>query len=221
MPSSPPRLKDTASDLFAPELAAQVHAQIDQDAAAVGGLMPHPLGQGEVPSAQGLADWFLPDRFYDGLTPGQLTGRFAVRWDGMDSFVYIPDADQPLTYTTLQGRAIQPRIMYTDGGSIPRILRGMKKFSSWGYAPAFMIHDWLFAARKCDHAPDTDWTFPDSARVLAEVMKCLMENGFTNYAGQRNKLDKTPDTLYVIYLGVRSPIAENLWNNDKDVICLP
>jgi hypothetical protein len=39
--------------------------------------------------------------------------------------------------------------MYTDGGSIPQPLRAIKVYSPWGYAPAFLVHDWLFAIKQC------------------------------------------------------------------------
>lgn len=138
----------------------------------------------------------------------------------MDDFVFIPDREQPFSYLTSDGLIIAPQIMQTDGGSIPRILRGLKKFSSWGYAPAFMVHDWLFTAKKCKHAPDTEWTFPQSAQVMAEAMKTLMEVGFKNHDGQIVKLPKAEDTLYLMFQAVSSFIAEDLWEDDSSVRCM-
>lgn len=212
-------LKEKAVDIFDPSFAAHIQGEIDREVSQERAQPPGSVDRGHAPYS--LATLFLADILYSRLKPGKLSGRFAVQWDGMDNFVYIPDPDEPLTYRTITGQLIAPGTMYTDGGSIPRILRGLKKFSSWGYAPAFMIHDWLFTARKCGYAPDADWSFPDSARIMAEVMKSLMEDGFVNFAGERVVLNKAEDTLFLMYLAVRSPIAKSLWNSTEKISCVP
>ena len=44
---------------------------------------------------------------------------------------------------------VQPGMMYTDGGSIPKAAQLFWGFSPWAYAPGCMVHDWLFVARHC------------------------------------------------------------------------
>jgi hypothetical protein len=65
--------------------------------------------------------------------------------------------------------------MYTDGGSIPRFLWGVKGYSPWSYAPAYIVHDWLFEAHHCGYTPDNRYSFEDSVAVLAEGLKAVME----------------------------------------------
>jgi hypothetical protein len=137
----------------------------------------------------------------------------------MDEFIYRVDPQEPFSYTTSENRVIAPRLMDTDGGTTPRILRGFSKFSSWGYAPAFIVHDWLFTAHKCDFAPDNSWLFEQTAWVMAEAIKTLMAVGFTNYDGATQKLPKAEDTLYLMHLGVVSGIARRVWNDPSTVRC--
>ncbi len=170
--------------------------------------------------AQSITTLWKGDELYDGLGVGSFEGRISLLWNGMDSFVYRPDFAKPFSYTTSKGKKIEPKLMETDGGSIPRVLRGLSKFSSWGYAPAFILHDWLFVAHKCDCAPDNAYTFDESALLMAEAIKTLMKAGFKNYDGAVTKLEKAEDTLYLMYQGVASRIAKNLWNDLTTVRCM-
>lgn len=212
-------LKTKASEQFIDGLAASIAEQIEGDALAHAKLLPSAVTRGEV-VPHSLATLFLADRFYEKLKPGKFSGRLSVLWNGMDSFIFLPGADLPFTYTTSSGRIITPRVMETDGGSIPRILRGLKKYSSWGYAPAFILHDWLFAAHRCRYQPDTDWTVQQAAELMGEAMKTLMEVGYTNFEGTQVRLSKAEDTLYLMYQAVNSFIAEDLWLDDTNVKCL-
>jgi hypothetical protein len=219
MYSNKEHLKQIAADQYANGLSQAIAEQIEKDAQSHADRLPSTISRGGV-TPESLATIFLADRFYAKLGVGKFNGRPLVSWNGMDDFVFIPDQKQPFSYVTSEGRTIAPGVMQTDGGSIPRILRGLKKFSSWGYAPAFMVHDWLFTAKKCRFAPDTDWTFPQSALIMAEAMKTLMEVGFHDYEGHLIKLEKTEDTLYLMYQAVNSFIAEDLWNDTSSVRCL-
>ena len=102
------------------------------------------------------------------------------------------------------GQSIRPGPMYTDGGSIPRFLWGIEGYSPWGYAPAYIVHDWLFVAQHCGYEPDNQHTFGDSVAVIAEGLKAVME---TN----------TEVRNYFVFDGVvaavGSPIAKRLWKN--------
>src|SRR3972149_11225742 len=94
---------------------------------------------------------------------GALKGALLIQWDRENLFIYVPDPKDPLRFTTRDGREIKPGRMYTDGGSIPRLFVGFKGFSPWGYAPAYVLHDWLFHVHRCkqDTAPN-NFTFEDA-----------------------------------------------------------
>lgn len=218
-------LKELAAEQFVDELAQAIAEQIDKEVQIPAEQLPSTITinpDGIVPYSL-LPFSLLPfvDNFYNQLGVGKFSGRLLVCWNGMDNFVFIPDQTNPLTYTTSKGRKIIPKLMQTDGGSIPRILRGFsKKLSPWSYAPAFMVHDWLFAAKKCQYEPDVDWTFHQSADIMAEAMKTLMEVGFTDYKGNVFRLERAENTLYVMHKAVISSIAENLWKDDSSVYCM-
>jgi hypothetical protein len=52
-----------------------------------------------------------------------------------DRFLYVPDPDDPLTFKRSDAKApgavIRPGVMYTDGGSIPKIAQAFRGFSPW------------------------------------------------------------------------------------------
>lgn len=84
---------------------------------------------------------------YRDTAPAKLTGALEVRWVKNDYFLFLPNKDEPFTLLRPDGTRIRPGAMYTDGGSIPRFLWGIEGYSPWGYAPAYIVHDWLFEAR--------------------------------------------------------------------------
>lgn len=143
---------------------------------------------------------------YDSFEPGQLEGKVLVQWMEPDKFLFIPDKDKPLKFTRKSGDSITPGRMLTDGGSIPRSLWILRNYSPWGYAPAFMVHDWLFEMKHCNLPGNERYTNGDAARVMAEVMKTMMES---------KKVDVDKPTLVSMYQAVNSPIAENRWDNGK------
>jgi hypothetical protein len=107
---------------------------------------------------------------------GQFAGALDVRWVSNDYFLFLPNKDDPFTFTRKSGGVpIRPGPMYTDGGSIPRFFWGIEGFSPWGYAPAYIVHDWLFEAHQCGYAPDNQFTFAESVAVMAESLKAVME----------------------------------------------
>lgn len=126
-----------------------------------------------------------------------IDGRLFVMWvgegapdSGDGKFVFVPNPRDPLRMTRYDktgaqvGPVLQPGIMYTDGGSIPRIATVFKGFSPWGYAPAYMIHDWLFIAKHCvtdgtattEQAKIAGMSFQTSAIVIAEAIAFLEES---------------------------------------------
>lgn len=158
----------------------------------------------------------------DASKDGKLDGTLAVVWVGEGNpdagdgqFVFVPVRNDPLKFTRPNGQIIIPGMIYTDGGSIPRIAQPLKGFSPWGYAPAYMIHDWLFVARKCltdqDATPEEasavgNLAFRDSAVILAEVIKTLIDRGSV-----------LPDDVApgAITWAVTSPQSRSLWEAEK------
>lgn len=134
---------------------------------------------------------------------GKFSGALDVRWIENDFFLFLPNKDKPFTFARANGKSIQPGAMYTDGGSIPQVLWGVKGYSPWGYAPAYIVHDWLFEAHHCGYAPDNQYTFADSVSVIAEGLKAVMEKN----TGTRNYF-----VFDSVVVAVGSPIAKGLWD---------
>lgn len=132
---------------------------------------------------------------FDAAPTGKFTGSLFVMWvgeggrSGDGAFVYVPNPRDPLRFVRAEGQGtvqvIQPEMMYTDGGSIPRAAQLFNGLSPWGYAPAYMVHDWLFVARQCltDGTPTkrektiAGMRFTESAEVIAEAIKTLIASG--------------------------------------------
>jgi hypothetical protein len=145
--------------------------------------------------------------YYDRTDVGSLKGKLVVEWVDQDKFIFVPDAQDPLTFVRKNNETIRPQTMYTDGGSIPAPLRALKSYSPWGYAPAFIIHDWLFVMKHCKISGYESYDLDKAAAVMAEVMKTVMEN--PKYGGP-NKL-----VHYSMYEGVRTKTAREYWENGK------
>lgn len=144
---------------------------------------------------------------YNSLLPGTFKGTLIVMWVGEGSsssgdgkFVFVPDPRDPLTFTRAgdgPGKVIRPGVMYTDGGSIPSIAQVFKGLHPWGYAPAYMIHDWLFTAHHCikpgqhnsQYDSVADVKFEDSTIILGEAIQGLV------HAGTVDKNDVAGDAI--------------------------
>lgn len=154
--------------------------------------------------AQGLFD------LYRQTPVGEFVSLDAIRlrWLKADWFDYLPQAAQPFGFRRSNGETIfLDRRMFTDGGSIPRGLWGMRGFSPWSYAPAFLVHDWLFDLKHCGL---TQMSFEDARDSMMEGVKTLMEQGLA---------PKITWVFYAIYAGIDSPIARRQW--DKPGCTLP
>jgi hypothetical protein len=133
--------------------------------------------------------------------PGLVGGPVFTMWVAPDKFVYVPGPPEKnfAFETPTTRRVIAPGMMYTDGGSIPRAARILKGFSPWDFGPAYIIHDWIFYGRHCYVDPDDPKyedekrfadvngikgsrpiTFEESALILAQVIKTLIDNGQAN-----------------------------------------
>ncbi|MEI4232895.1 DUF1353 domain-containing protein [Roseovarius sp. D22-M7] len=167
-------------------------------------------------------------RIFDEARPGELTGQVLVVWIGPGSdtsgdgrFIFVPprDPSQRLTFQRPSGAqvasSITPEAIYTDGGSIPRVVQPFKGFNPWAYAPAYMIHDWLFVARRClndgkateAEKAIADMDFRDSARILAEVMKTM----------ERQEMIRSDDFApSAITAAVASPLARARWEAEGE-----
>jgi hypothetical protein len=145
--------------------------------------------------------------FYSRTATGTFSGKLTVEWVQPNLFIYRPDKDDPLQFTTPEGRRIQPQLMYTDGGSIPRLFWSAPDFGPWDFAPGYVIHDWLFQQHHCQTGDWRSYDFPKSAEILAQGIKTQMEK-----AGKPE-----PTVVWAIYEAVSSPIAENLWTKGSCV----
>lgn len=141
-------------------------------------------------------------QLYRETPQGTFTGALDVRWVKNDYFLFLPDKDDPFTFVRSDGTTIRPGPMYTDGGSIPRFLWGVEGYSPWGYAPAYIVHDWLFEAHHCGYAPDHQYAFADSVAVMAESLKAIME------ASSEVRDYFVFDSVVA---AVGSPIAKRIW----------
>ena len=140
--------------------------------------------------------------FYSKTPTGSFSGRLTVEWIAPNQFIYRPDKVNPLIYVASDGHKIQPELMYTDGGSIPRLLWSAPGLGPWDFGPGYIIHDWLFEQHHCKVGDWATIDFPKSATILAEALKTQMVKASESDAS----------LVYVIYEAVRSPIAEKLWN---------
>ncbi|WP_245294598.1 DUF1353 domain-containing protein [Rhizobium anhuiense] len=157
---------------------------------------------------------------FDKLPAGSFSGTLIVMWVGEGAlagdgkFVFVPDPNDRLTFTRAENPSmpIVPGVMYTDGGSVPKIVQPFRGFNPWGYAPAYMVHDWLFTAHHCLEAGKKDPVymavadvgFDDSGRILGEAIQTLMAKKVVS----KNDVAKTAITA-----AVRSPVARNIWDS--------
>ncbi|MFM9959071.1 MAG: DUF1353 domain-containing protein [Phycisphaerales bacterium] len=144
---------------------------------------------------------------YSKVKPGTLKGRLVVEWIGHDDFVFIPDPESPLRFIRHDDTVIAPKRMRTDGGSIPRPLWAFRSYSPWGYAPAFIVHDWLFEAHHLNDPEYDHFTLEESALVMSEVMKTMMEKNLKEKGERPEEF-----VMYSMYLAVKSSIARSWWD---------
>ena len=154
----------------------------------------------------GCIDWFYKYA-YDQVEVGQLNGKLIVEWVDQDKFVFLPDPDKPLTFKRKSGEVIQPQRMYTDGGSVPTALRAVKSYSPWGYAPAFIVHDWQFVMKQCKLDCFEKYDLEKAATILDEFMKTVMEN--PKYCGTNRHVHSSMNQA------VRSDTAKEYWEQGK------
>lgn len=143
---------------------------------------------------------------YKETASASFSGKLDVRWVENNYFLFVPNQVSPLTLTRANGTKITPGLMFTDGGSIPRMFWGVKGYSPWGYAPAYMVHDWLFAKEHCKDHPDADYSFDDSVTIMAESIKAIMEG---------NTKVRNYFVFDTVVEAIASPIAKRVWVKGK------
>ena len=208
-------LQALSNKMFDPELAKEINEEIERE------NTPDP----DMVGAESIFNLFAAERLYRNTEVGSFEGLPNVTWNGLmdddktPKFLFEPNPQNPFRFIRNDGQVIQPRLMDTDGGSIPRILHGVARFDPWHYALGYIIHDWIFIAQKCNHAPDDTISFDDSATILAECIKTQMEVGFTDVDGSTIRFPKKEDTMYLIYKAVSSSIARRIWDDHSTAVC--
>jgi hypothetical protein len=142
------------------------------------------------------------------IKEGVLKGRVVVEWDRQDKFIYRKQADGLSFKPSFLKQAIVPQDMYTDGGSVPQVLWGIPGLSPWALGPAYIIHDWIFQVHRCRLPAPPEVaaiTFEQSASILAEVGKALIDHGLIE-----------DDRLDAIVWAVSTRFARNLWDTPGD-----
>jgi len=115
----------------------------------------------------------------------------------------------PLVFTRFDKTEFKPEDFQTDGGSTPQIMRAFKHYSPWGYAKAYIIHDWIFSEHYCGRMEDT--SFEESADILSEAIKTMII--------ERDGEDESEKkVLQTIDAAVRSSFARDNWNTGE---CIP
>jgi len=134
----------------------------------------------------GCASWIRED-----VGQGELKGRVLVEWHRENGFIYrktktegAPVKFRPSGWPT--NEFIVPDDMFTTGGSVPRVFWSVPGLSPWGLGPAYIIHDWIFEVHRCPnrwaaHPDVAKITFEESALILAQVGKSLIEAGLIEH----------------------------------------
>lgn len=161
-----------------------------------------PMG-GRTGPAMATENWDVPEgKFYPDFPVGKFEGEPFLVWVQPDIFRMEPQP-KPFRFIRSDGEVIEPGKMFTDGGSIPRALWFVKDLSPWAYAPAFLVHDWLF---DCHHAGTSQKGFEEVRDIMLEGVRTLMETGVC----PANRL-----TFDLIYAGIDSFVARRVWNGKK------
>lgn len=146
------------------------------------------------------------NKFYADVHTGTIRNAPIVRWNGPDEFELVSPDGAPFEFRRYNGEVIRPNPIYTDGGSIPKQFWSVQGMTPWTYAPAYLIHDWLYEAnrrqrmsggRAADGKP-LYYTRDQADLILAEVIKTQM-----NDETRKAEDDPSAMRLYAIYWAVR------------------
>ncbi len=152
---------------------------------------------------------------------GVILGRPRIDWVQPDKFVYDRGRNDHFAFVRHNGEVIVPDTIETDGGSIPRALWNRQGFTPWTYAPAYLVHDWLYEAHRRGapggKAPDGTplyYTKDQADWIMAEVIKCQMENP------EHFNTEKSPGRLKGIYWAV-SNFGKTAWEDKPRPVTAP
>ena len=142
---------------------------------------------------------------------GRILNAPSVIWKSPNTFVFEQDERHPFAFVRGNGELITPRPIYTTGGSVPRFIWAYNGFSPWDYAPAYVVHDWLYEAhrRKAPGGVGSDgqpkhYDRAEADLVMAEVIKTQMTD-------PRFKTIASPWHLHKIHWAVRK-FGERAWH---------
>jgi len=124
-------------------------------------------------------------------------------------FEFIPRSTTAFAFKRSSGERIEPRRMFTDGGSIPRLARWSNDLDPWGFAPAYLVHDWEFDVHHCGRSNKSFESVRDS---MMEAVRTLMDMGLC---------PNSSIVFRMIYLGISSPFARKLWDAQAKDCPLP
>lgn len=147
---------------------------------------------------------------------GQFNNLESIRLRWLEPVIYdfIPKKGAPFSFTRANGQTIEPRRMFTDGGSIPRLVYWDAMLDPWRFAPAYFLHDWLFEQHHCNvvNGKEDIFSFKDTNDILMEGIVTMDATG----------LSKARITaLWAIDVAINSIIAKRLWNAKTRICTLP
>jgi hypothetical protein len=79
----------------------------------------------------------------------------------------------------------------------------------WGYAAAYLVHDWEFELHHCG---GTTKTFDQVRDTMMECVKTLMEKSLA---------PKSQWNFWLLYQGINSALAHRYWDRDPPSCTLP
>ena len=172
------------------------------------GAVPLMMASSTIPELEALG---LLGPSYSDFRVGRFHGldEINLRWVSQDWFEYIPNRSNLFGFERYNGELIQPLRMFTDGGSIPRVAWIERTLSPWGYAPAYLIHDWEF---DCHHNNLSPKSFEEVRDTMMEGVKTLMETGLG---------PKAPITFSIMYSAINSLIARAVWDGELSISSIP
>lgn len=123
-------------------------------------------------------------------------------WFKPREFIFIKDDTHPFSFTDSNGLKITPESMYSDLGSVPRLLWVL--LSLIDFLPAYIIHDYEFESHKLGLS---DYTFEGSCTRIAEGIRTIQ---FDDGAYSNEVL------VFVVYWAVKI-FGKSLWNKKNKV----
>lgn len=147
---------------------------------------------------------------------GKFNNLESIRLRWLEPVIYdlIPKKGAPFSFTRANGQVIEPRRMFTDGGSIPRFMHWDAMLDPWRFAPAYFLHDWIFELHYCAVANGTEekYTFQDANDILMEGINTMNNTGLST---------ARTTAMFAIDLAVSSFIAKRLWDQKARVCTIP